>query len=65
MAKIVKKHRVHCPIRHVNAFVIEWDDGSISVKCGLLKACGDSCPYLKNSNYRSLYRSSPEYKPKK
>ncbi|GAH48117.1 unnamed protein product, partial [marine sediment metagenome] len=33
-------------------------------KCGLSKACGDSCPYLENPNYKSEYRSAPEYKPK-
>ncbi|GAI44900.1 unnamed protein product [marine sediment metagenome] len=63
MAKMVEKRRVHCPIRHIGAFIIKYDDGSYSVKCGLLKACGDSCPYLKNPDYRSLYRKAPEYKP--
>jgi len=63
MARIVEKRRVHCPLRHVSAFVLKGDDGSVTVKCGLLKACGDSCPYLKDPNYKSSYRSSPEYKP--
>ena len=63
MAKAVEKRRVHCPIRHVSAFIFEWDDGSHSVKCSLLKACGDSCRYLKDPRYKSSYRSSPEYKP--
>ena len=64
MAKFVEKRRVHRPIRHVSAFVLKWDDGNFTVKCGLLKACGDSCPYLKDPNYRSLFGSSPKYEPK-
>lgn len=63
MAKMVEKHRIHCPVKHVGAFILKWDDGSFTVKCGLLKVCGDSCPYLKDPNYRSPYRRSPEYKP--
>ena len=62
MAKTVERHRVHCPVRHVSAFVLKWDDGSHTIKCGLLKVCGDSCPYLKDPHYKSSYRSSPEYK---
>jgi len=62
MAKMVEKRRVHCPIKHVGAFVVKWDDKSFTVKCGLLKACGDSCPYLEDPYYTSPYRSSPEYK---
>jgi len=65
MAKMVEKRRVHCSIRHIGAFIIKYDDGSCSVKCGLLKVCGDSCPYLKDPDYRSSYRRAPEYKPKK
>lgn len=64
MAKMVERRRIHCPIRHVGAFVLKWDDGSFTVKCGLLKVCGDSCPYLKDPNYRSPYRRAPEYEPK-
>jgi len=63
MAKIVEKRRVHCEKRHVGAFVIKRDDGSYSVKCGLLKVCGDSCPYLNDPDYKSLFRRAPEYKP--
>jgi len=63
MAKLLKTRRVHCALRHINAFVSEWDDGHVTVKCGLLTHCGDSCPYLKNPNYKSEYRSAPEYKP--
>jgi len=27
----------NCGKRHVGAFVLKWDDGSFTVKCGLLK----------------------------
>lgn len=64
MAKIVKRRRVHCPIRHINAFVTEFDDGSFTVKCGLLKYCGDECPYFKDPHYKSPFKSAPDYKPK-
>ena len=63
MAELVEKRRVNCPMRHVGAFVLKWDDGSFTVKCGLLKACGDSCPYLKDPYYKSTYKRAPEYKP--
>ena len=64
MAKMVERRRVHCPIRHVGAFIVEYDDGSFSVKCANLKTCGDSCPYLEDPHYRSSYRRAPEYEPK-
>ena len=63
MAKMVEKRHVHCSIKHVDAFVVKWDDGSLTVKCSLLKACGDSCPYLKNPNYIGSFKRAPEYKP--
>jgi len=63
MAKIMERRRVHCPMRHVSAFVLKWDDESVTVKCGLLRVCGDSCPYLKTPDYKSLFRRAPEYKP--
>lgn len=63
MAKIVEKRRVSCPVRHVGAFIVKWEDGSFTVKCSLLKACGDSCPYLKDPYYKSSFRRAPEYKP--
>jgi len=62
MAKLIKTRRVHCPLKHINAFISEWDDGHSTIKCGLSKSCGDSCPYLKNINYKSEYKSAPEYK---
>ena len=61
MAKIVEKIRVHCSLRHVGAYVVKWDDGSYTVKCGLLKACGDSCPYLKDPYYKSSFKRTPKY----
>jgi len=63
MAAIVEKRRVHCSLRHVTAYVVKLDDGSYSVKCGLLKACGDSCPYLKDADYKSPFRRAPKYRP--
>jgi hypothetical protein len=64
MAKTVERRRVHCSIRHIDAFIVKADDGSYIVKCSLLQACGDSCPYLKDPEYKSSYRRAPEYKPK-
>jgi hypothetical protein len=61
MAKIVEKIRVHCSLRHVGAYVVKWDDGRFTVKCGLLKACGDSCPYLKDPYYKSPFKRAPKY----
>ena len=64
MAKMVEKRRVHCSMKHVDAFIIKWDDRGLTVKCGLLKTCGDSCPYLKNPDYASSFKRAPEYKAK-
>jgi len=64
MAKIIEKKRVHCSLRHVGAHIVKWDDGSFTVKCGLLKACGDSCPYLKDPHYKTVYKRAPTYKAK-
>jgi hypothetical protein len=61
MAKIVEKQRVHCSLRHVGAYIVKWDDGSYTVKCGLLKTCGDSCPYLKDPYYKSSFKRAPKY----
>ena len=63
MARLVEKRRVHCSIKHVDAFVVKYDDGSFSVKCGNLKACGDSCPYLKDPSYKSPFSRAPKYEP--
>ena len=64
MAKIIEKKRVHCSLRHVGAYIVKWDDGSYTVKCGLLKTCGDSCPYLKDPHYKTVYKRAPTYKAK-
>jgi len=55
---VIRTRRVHCSSRHISVFVNEWEEGYVTVKCGLLTHYGDSCPYLKNPNYKS------EYKPK-
>ena len=64
MATIVEKRRVHCEKKHVGAWVVKWDDGNSTVKCSLLKACGDSCPFLKDADYKSPFRRAPKYRPK-
>ena len=64
MARIVEKRRVHCLMRHVSAFILKGDDESVTVKCGLLKARGDSCTYLKDAYYKSSFARSPKYEPK-
>lgn len=61
MAELVEKRRVSCPKRHVGAFILKYDDGSFAVKCSLMKACGDSCPYLKDPDYRSPFSRAPKY----
>ncbi len=45
-------------------YVVKWDYGSLTVKCGLLKACGDSCPFLKDPHYKTVYKRVPTYKAK-
>jgi len=62
VAKITNVNRIHCEKRHVNAFLIKRDDGTFTVKCSLLKRCGNECPYLKDPNYKSEFRRAPEYK---
>jgi len=64
MAKMVEKRRVSCPVRHVAAYILKYDNGSFTVKCSLLRACGDSCPYLTDPNYKSPYSRAPKYEPK-
>ena len=61
MAKVVEKRRVHCSVKHVDAFIVKYEDGSFIVKCGNLKACGDSCPYMKEPDYKSTFSRAPEY----
>jgi len=61
---MIERRRVHCPVKHVSVFILKWDDGSFAVKCGDLRSCGDSCPYLKDPNYKSPFRRAPKYEPK-
>ena len=63
MAKMVEKRHVHCSRKFVDAFVVKWDNESSTVKCSLQKACGDSCPYLKDPNYVSSFKRAPQFKP--
>jgi len=62
MAKRIHKRAVTCPIRHVKAFVVKYDDGKTKVKCGNLKLCGDDCPYLKNPDYKPIYKRAPDFR---
>jgi hypothetical protein len=59
-----EKKRISCPIRHVNAYIVKQRDGSFMVKCINSKVCGDSCPYLKNPDYKSQYKRAPSYQAK-
>lgn len=61
---IVERRRVHCALKHEDATIIKKDDGSIIVKCVRFKECGDSCPYLKDPNYKSPFRRTPEFRAK-
>ena len=63
MANKIESRRVSCPILHINAYIIRYDDGSHAVKCGNSKKCGDDCPYLGDPDYKFPYRRAPEYKP--
>jgi len=63
MARIVERHRISCPIYHVNAYIVKFDDGSHDIKCPNKKKCGDTCPYLKEPDYKSPYRRAPKYTP--
>jgi len=63
MARIVERRRISCPIYHVDAYIVKSDDGSHIIKCANKQRCGDTCPYLKDPDYRPPYRRTPEYKP--
>ena len=63
MANVVERRRITCPIYHVNAYIVKYDDGSHVIKCSNKQACGDTCPYLKDPDYKPPYRRAPEYKP--
>jgi len=62
VAKRVEKRSINCPIRHIKAFVVKYDDGSFTVKCVNVKICADSCPYLKDPDYETVYKRTPTYK---
>lgn len=64
MRKMKEKKRINCPIRHIAAYIVKNDDGSSIVKCVNLKLCGDSCPYLKDADYRRKYKRAPAYREK-
>jgi hypothetical protein len=59
-----EKKRVSCPIKHINFYIVKHKDGSHTVKCINSKVCGDSCPYLKNPDYKSEFKRAPAYKAK-
>ena len=63
MVKLVEKRRVSCPIKHVGALIIRYDDGEYVVKCVNTKTCGETCPYLKDPDFKSAFKRTPEYKP--
>jgi len=63
MAKVVERRRITCPIYHVNAYIVRYDDGTYVIKCPNRERCGAACPYLKGPDYKSPYRRAPEYKP--
>jgi hypothetical protein len=64
MAKLIEKRRVSCQIKHIGALIVRYDDESFAVKCVNIKTCGETCPYLKNPDFRSAFTRTPEYKPK-
>ena len=59
---VTEKRRTNCPIKHINAYIVKYDDGSFKVKCSSAKTCGDSCPFLKDPDYRSPYKRAPQIK---
>jgi hypothetical protein len=63
MARIVERRRMSCPTYHVNAYIVKYDDGSYDIKCPNKKKCGDTCPFLKDPDYKSPYRRAPKYTP--
>ncbi|MCK4794388.1 MAG: hypothetical protein KAV87_62245 [Desulfobacteraceae bacterium] len=61
---MIEKKRINCPIRHIAAYIVKYDDGSSTVKCANIKVCGDSCPYLKDPDYKREYERAPLYQSK-
>ncbi len=43
---MVKTQRVHCNIKHVDAYMLQYDDGRIVVKCPHKPYCQE-CPIEK------------------
>lgn len=60
---MAEKYRKHCPIRHIDLFILKKEDGTFAVKCSSLKACGQECPFLKDPDYKMPFRRAPSYKP--
>ncbi len=63
MASKVERRRISCPICHVGAYIVKFDDGSHVIKCANKQRCGNTCPYLKDPDYKFPYRRAPEYMP--
>ncbi|MBS7656089.1 hypothetical protein KEJ50_06300 [Candidatus Bathyarchaeota archaeon] len=43
---MVKAKRVHCNLMHLDAYVFEYEDGKIIVKCPRRRYCNE-CPFEK------------------
>jgi hypothetical protein len=63
MASVVERRRISCPIYHVSAYIVRYDDGSHVIKCANKERCGNTCPYVKDPDYKPPYRRAPEYMP--
>lgn len=61
MSQKIKKT---CPIKHVNFYIVKHDDGTHKVKCVNANLCGDSCPYMKDPDYKYEYKRAPDFKTK-
>ncbi|MHC1589995.1 MAG: hypothetical protein ACXQTQ_03430 [Candidatus Hecatellaceae archaeon] len=40
----MRTRRVHCKPKHIDAYVSEWDDGRVTVRCVFRKYCSE-CPF--------------------
>ena len=60
-----RKIKRSCPTKHVNFYIIQYDDGTHKVKCTDLKVCGDSCPFVKDPEYKHGYKRAPDFKSKR
>ena len=43
---MVKAKRVHCNIKHVDAYLLEYEDGRLVIKCPQRPYC-EECPFEK------------------